>query len=82
MSAISCSLGTWPVFSLTRIIERNRIVTSPGHGVAERFRHLTSTTNEDRPNRQSPSQAARTVEQRRLCIMQQQREAPVPVTLQ
>jgi len=25
MSAISCSLGTWPVVSSMRIIERNRI---------------------------------------------------------
>jgi hypothetical protein len=25
MSVMSCSLGTWPVFSSSRIIERNRI---------------------------------------------------------
>jgi len=29
MSAINCSLGRWPVFSVIRTIERNRIVISP-----------------------------------------------------
>jgi hypothetical protein len=29
MSCISCSLGTWPPFSLIRIIDRNRMFSSP-----------------------------------------------------
>src|SRR5436309_10228307 len=53
MSAISCSLGTWPVVSSTRIIERNRMVVGLlGRGAAERFRRLIHTTNDDPPNRQ------------------------------
>src|SRR5438552_3915378 len=45
MSLMSCSLGTWPVFSWTRIIDRNRMA------VVSWVVEATTWSNEDRLNR-------------------------------